>query len=157
MTRILIADDHAVARAGLHQFLEDSPGVGTLGEAGSAAEVLRQLDAGSWDLLLLDINLPDRSGLDVLRLVRDAHPETRVLVLSGYPEKQYALNVLRAGAAGYLPKDTNEKLAELILSLRGQQLTVWDAFPDLFKKQAMTREELVKLGLLVDLSPLPSA
>jgi len=59
--------------------------------------------------------------------------------------------------AGYLPKDTNEKLAELILSLRGQQLTVWDAFPDLFKKQAMTREELVKLGLLVDLSPLPSA
>jgi DNA-binding NarL/FixJ family response regulator len=115
MTRILIADDHAVVRAGLRQFLEDSPGIGTLSEAGSAAEVLRQLDGASWDLLLLDINLPDRSGLDVLRLVRDSHPEIRVLVLSGYPEKQYALNVLRAGASGYLPKDCRpEELLQAI-------------------------------------------
>ena len=115
MTRILIADDHAVVRAGLKQFLEDSPGVDALGEAGSAAEVMRQLDAGSWELLLLDINLPDRSGLDVLRMVRDAHPATRVLVLSGYPEKQYALNVLRAGASGYLPKDCRpEELLQAI-------------------------------------------
>jgi two-component system, NarL family, invasion response regulator UvrY len=120
MTRILIADDHAVVRAGLRQFLEDSPGVGTLGEAGSAADVMRHLDAGSWDLLLLDINLPDRSGLDVLRLVRDAHPETRVLILSGYPEKQYALNVLRAGASGYLPKDCRpEELLQAIATVMG--------------------------------------
>jgi two-component system invasion response regulator UvrY len=115
MTRILIADDHAVVRAGLRQFLEDSPGIDALGEAGSAAEVMRQLDAGNWELLLLDINLPDRSGLDVLRMVRDAHPATRVLVLSGYPEKQYALNVLRAGASGYLPKDCRpEELLQAI-------------------------------------------
>jgi DNA-binding NarL/FixJ family response regulator len=115
MTRILIADDHAVVRAGLRQFLEDSPGIDALGEAGSAAEVMRQLDAGNWELLLLDINLPDRSGLDVLRMVRDTHPATRVLVLSGYPEKQYALNVLRAGASGYLPKDCRpEELLQAI-------------------------------------------
>jgi two-component system invasion response regulator UvrY len=106
MTRVLIADDHAVVRAGIRQFLETDKSISDIGEAASGREALEQLRLGKWNLLLLDIGMPDRSGLDVLRQVRSTHPETRVLVLSGFPERQYALNVLRAGASGFLSKDS---------------------------------------------------
>jgi DNA-binding NarL/FixJ family response regulator len=105
MARILLADDHAIVRKGLRQMLlEDCPGF-EVGEAGSGCETLDKLRDSRWDLLVLDINMPDRSGLDILRQVQTTHPETRVLVLSGFPERQYAINVLRAGARGYLNKD----------------------------------------------------
>ncbi len=106
MTRILIADDHAVVRAGLRQFLEADPAIREIGEAASGSEALEKLRMGTWHLLLLDINMPDRSGLDILRQVRATHPETRVLILSGFPERQYAVNVLRAGASGFLSKES---------------------------------------------------
>jgi len=105
MTRVLIADDHALFRAGLRQFLVDALPLVEIGEAASGNEVLTCLQRKSWDLLVLDINMPDRTGLDILRHVKSGHPATRVLVLSGYPERQYALNVLRAGASGYIAKD----------------------------------------------------
>jgi DNA-binding NarL/FixJ family response regulator len=105
MVKVLIADDHAVVRAGLRQFLEEDPGIGEIGEASTGREVLEALRAGRWDLLILDINMPDRSGLDILSHIRAAGFATRVLVMSGLPERQYALNVLRAGARGYLSKD----------------------------------------------------
>jgi len=106
MTRILIADDHAVVRAGLRQFLEADPAIRDIGEAASGHEALEKLRMGTWHLLLLDINMPDRSGLDILRQVRSTHPDTRVLILSGFPERQYAVNVLRAGASGFLSKES---------------------------------------------------
>jgi len=102
---VLIADDHAVVRAGLKQFLDEDSAVVEVGEAASGRETLDQLRAKDWDLVLLDINMPDRSGIDVLRHIRSGYPRVRVLVLSGLPERQYALNVLRAGASGYLAKD----------------------------------------------------
>jgi two-component system, NarL family, invasion response regulator UvrY len=105
MTRVLIADDHALFRAGLRQFLADALPSAEIGEAATGNEVLTCLQRKGWDLLLLDINMPDRTGLDILRHVKSGHPATRVLVLSGYPERQYALNVLRAGASGYIAKD----------------------------------------------------
>jgi two-component system, NarL family, invasion response regulator UvrY len=105
MTRVLIADDHALFRAGLRQFLVEALPSAEIGEAASGNEVLTCLQSKGWDLLVLDINMPDRTGLDILRHVRSGHPATRVLVLSGYPERQYALNVLRAGASGYIAKD----------------------------------------------------
>jgi DNA-binding NarL/FixJ family response regulator len=105
MTRVLIADDHALFRAGLRQFLVDALPSAEIGEAASGNEVLTCLQRKGWDLLVLDINMPDRTGLDILRHVKSGHPATRVLVLSGYPERQYALNVLRAGASGYIAKD----------------------------------------------------
>jgi DNA-binding NarL/FixJ family response regulator len=105
MTRVLIADDHALFRAGLRQFLVDALPSADIGEAASGSEVLTCLQRKGWDLLVLDINMPDRTGLDILRHVKSGHPATRVLVLSGYPERQYALNVLRAGASGYIAKD----------------------------------------------------
>jgi DNA-binding NarL/FixJ family response regulator len=105
MTRVLIADDHALFRAGLRQFLVEALPSVEIGEAASGNEVLTCLQRKGWDLLVLDINMPDRTGLDILRHVKSGHPATRVLVLSGYPERQYALNVLRAGASGYIAKD----------------------------------------------------
>jgi DNA-binding NarL/FixJ family response regulator len=116
MTRVLIADDHAVVRAGLRQFLETDQSIREIGEAATGRETLEQLRTSTWNLLLLDINMPDRSGLDVLRQVRSTHPETQVLVLSGFPERQYAVNVLRAGASGFLSKESAPE--ELLKAIR---------------------------------------
>jgi two-component system, NarL family, invasion response regulator UvrY len=105
MSKILIADDHAVVRAGLRQFLDEDRSITEIGEATTGREALEALRDGRWDLMILDINMPDRSGLDILGQVRAAGYRTRVLVMSGLPERQYALNVMRAGARGYLSKD----------------------------------------------------
>jgi len=105
MARVLIADDHAMIRAGLRRWLEQDRSVEAVAEASSGAETLQQLRDGSWDLVVLDINMPDRSGIDILRHIRSGHPQTRVLVISGFSEKQYAIYALRAGASGYLAKD----------------------------------------------------
>ncbi len=104
MSRVLIADDHAVVRAGYKQFLEEEPSISDIGEAGSGNETLTMLRRQEWDLLLMDIHMPDRSGLDILKHVTTGYPDVRVLIMSGLPEEQYARNVLRAGASGYLSK-----------------------------------------------------
>ena len=106
MTRILIADDHAVVRAGLRQFLEEDRSICEIGEASTGNETVEQLRAKTWDLLILDIYMPDRSGLDILTQVKATHPKTKILIISGLPERQYALNALKAGASGYLAKDS---------------------------------------------------
>jgi two-component system, NarL family, invasion response regulator UvrY len=104
MSRVLIADDHAVVRAGYKQFLEADASIADVGEASSGSATLDALRRQEWDLLLMDIHMPDRSGLDILRHVVAGYPDVRVLVMSGLPEEQYARNVLRAGASGYLSK-----------------------------------------------------
>jgi DNA-binding NarL/FixJ family response regulator len=106
MSRVLIADDHAVVRAGYKQFLEAEAGITAIGETASGNETLDQLRRHEWDLLLMDIHMPDRSGLDILKHVTSGYPKVRVLIMSGLPEAQYARNVLRAGASGYLSKDS---------------------------------------------------
>jgi len=106
MSRVLIADDHAVVRAGLRQLLGADPAIGDIGEAESGQQTLDRLRESAWDLLVLDIAMPDRSGLDILKHVRSGFPETRVLILSGFPERQYGINVLRAGAHGFLGKES---------------------------------------------------
>jgi DNA-binding NarL/FixJ family response regulator len=105
MVRILIADDHALVRAALKRFLEEEGSFLEVGEAGSGSQTLDRLREGAWHVVVLDINMPDRSGIDVLRHIRAGHPDTRVLVLSGFPERQYAVHALRAGASGYLSKE----------------------------------------------------
>jgi two-component system, NarL family, invasion response regulator UvrY len=104
MSRVLIADDHAVVRAGYKQFLEADSSITEVGEAASGSEALDALRSKEWDLLLMDIHMPDRSGLDILKHVTSGYPDVRVLIMSGLPEEQYARNVLRAGASGYLSK-----------------------------------------------------
>jgi two-component system, NarL family, invasion response regulator UvrY len=105
MARVLIADDHAMVRAGLRRWLEQDAAIDTIGEAVSGSETLERLRDSAWDVVVLDINMPDRSGIDILAHIRTGYPKTRVLVISAFSEKQYAIYALRAGAAGYLAKD----------------------------------------------------
>ncbi len=105
MSSVLIADDHAMVRAGLRGYLQEDRSICNIGETASGNETLERLRSEPWDLVILDINMPDRSGIDILRHIRSGYPNTRVLVMSGFAEKMYAINVLRAGASGYLSKD----------------------------------------------------
>ena len=104
--RVLIADDHAIVRRGVREILEDAPLGLSVEEVASAAETLKAVRDNTYDIVLLDISFPDGSGLDVLRQIRDHCPQTRVLLLSMYPEQQYAQRALHLGASGYLTKDS---------------------------------------------------
>ena len=104
MIKVLIADDHEIVRKGLKRVMEEEPDMEVAGEAGSAAEMLWQLRRGRWDVLVLDISLPDRSGLDALKEVKSVYPELPILILSMHPESQYAKQALRDGASGYVTK-----------------------------------------------------
>ena len=115
MTSVLIADDHAVVRAGYRTILS-SDGVGEIGEVANGAELLKHLRVKPWHLVVLDIHLPDCSGMGILQEVRQSFPQTRVLVVSGLPEEQYAIEALKAGAAGYLSKDCAPE--ELVTAVR---------------------------------------
>ena len=131
MASVLIADDHAMLRSGLRHFLEHDPAVTVIAESATGNETLAQLRAAHYDLLILDINMPDRSGIDILRHVRTAHPHTAVLVLSGFPEQQYALNLLRGGAAGYVAKDqAPAEILRAVHTVFGGERYVSDALSD---------------------------
>lgn len=100
----LIVDDHDIFRQGLQTILRDLFPTCQISEAGTAAEAHSQTMNGGWALIFLDISLPGRSGLDVLKEIKSAHPEQRVLVLSVHPEKRYGIRALKNGASGYLTK-----------------------------------------------------
>ena len=116
MISILIADDHAILRRGLKEILADDLEGAVLDEAANAQELLAQVQSRAWDLIILDITMPGRSGLDLLRELQQLRPKLPVLVLSMHPENQYAKRVLRAGAAGYMNKETAPK--ELVKAVR---------------------------------------
>jgi two-component system invasion response regulator UvrY len=105
MIRILIADDHAIVRAGLKQFIADQVDMEVAAEAASGAEAIAAVRASDFDVVLLDISMPDKNGIDTLKTLRHVKPDLPVLMLSAYAEDQYAVNLLRAGAAGYLNKE----------------------------------------------------
>jgi len=111
MIRILIGDDHRIVREGLKQVLADAPDVSVLAEAQSGSQVLAQVDAlggsAGLDLVLLDIAMPEQDGLEVLQILRRTHPTLPVLMLSTYPEKQYAVRCIKLGAGGYLNKSAD--------------------------------------------------
>ena len=104
MTRILLVDDYPVVLEGLKHILSEAIPDGEFGAAGTAAEAMRMFRSAKWSLVVLDVSLPDGSGLDVLKQMRSIRPQTPVLVLSMYPEDQFAVRLLRAGASGYLTK-----------------------------------------------------
>ena len=107
MIKVLIADDHSILRNGLKEILvRDLPEGAECGEAKDAQEVLAQVRSHSWDLVILDITMPGRSGLDVLRDLKREQPKLPVLVLSMHPEQQYGKRVLKAGASGYMNKES---------------------------------------------------
>src|SRR5688572_7178409 len=104
MTKILIADDHAIVRKGLHQIIKEQAPYLAVDEAADGQAVLEKVRDEAWDILLLDISMPKLSGLEILREMKHSHPTLPVLILSTHPEEQYAVRVLRAGAAGYINK-----------------------------------------------------
>lgn len=106
MIKVLIADDHAVVRQGLKRILQDTHGMVVAGEAVNGQEVLKKVRAEPWDVVILDISMPGHSGLDILKELEHERPKLPVLVLSMHSEDQFAMRVLRAGASGYLTKDS---------------------------------------------------
>lgn len=107
MMRILITDDHSVVRRGLKQILLHEFPTAFIDEGSDAEMLIKKVIKEQWDLIITDISMPGRSGLDALQQIKADHPKLPVLVLSGHPEEQYALRVLKAGASGYLNKDAD--------------------------------------------------
>jgi two-component system invasion response regulator UvrY len=103
--RILIADDHTLVRQGITRILSGEPDLRVVAEAGDGASTLRMVESHAADVLLLDLTMPGRGGVEVLREVRDRFPDLKVLVLTMHAEEQFAVRVMRAGAAGFLTKD----------------------------------------------------
>lgn len=116
MIKLLIADDHAIFREGLKHILTECPGVDVAAEAKNGQEVLEKIRSNKYDIVLLDISMPGMSGLEVLKQLKIEKPKLPVLVLSMHPEEQYAIRVLRAGASGYLTKESAPD--ELITAVR---------------------------------------
>jgi len=116
MIRILIVDDHAILRRGLKEILEREFRDVSIGGAGTAEQALAQLGSEKWDLVILDITMPGRSGIDVLTHLKALRPNLPVLVLSMHPEDQYGKRVLKAGASGYMNKESAPE--ELIKAVR---------------------------------------
>jgi DNA-binding NarL/FixJ family response regulator len=115
MIKILVGDDHAIVRAGLKEIIRDNKDMLVADEACSGREVLSKVSSNDYDVVVLDITLPDVSGLDVLKQIKRDAPKLPVLMLSIHPEEQYAVRALRAGASGYLTKESApEELVEAI-------------------------------------------
>lgn len=106
MNRILIADDHAIVRRGMKQLLLEHYPFATIGEAANVEELISEVMDKQWDVVVCDMNMPGRSGLDALTQIKEISPKLPVLIMSMYPEDQYALRVLKSGASGYLAKET---------------------------------------------------
>jgi DNA-binding NarL/FixJ family response regulator len=136
MTRILVADDHAIVRKGLVQIISDTLDLKVVAEAANGLEVLDLVRKQSFDVVLLDLHMPDQSGLDTLKQLRAEHPKLPVLVLSMYGEEQYGVRVLRAGASGYLTKESApDQLVKAIRKVAGGgkyvTTTVADRLPEM--------------------------
>jgi len=116
MIKIFIADDHAIVRKGLKQIISETPDMIVSEEADNGLEALDKISENNYDVILLDISMPGKNGLEILRLVRRKKPKLPVLMLSVHPEEQYAVRSLRAGASGYLTKESAPD--ELIAAIR---------------------------------------
>lgn len=116
VTKILVVDDHAVVRQGVKQILNEQFQGAVIGEARNAEEMIDRIKKFTWDIVVLDVGMPGKSGLDALKDLKQVCPKLPVLVLSAYPEDQLARRMLRAGASGYLTKDSAPN--ELVQALR---------------------------------------
>jgi two-component system, NarL family, invasion response regulator UvrY len=116
MLRILLADDHSVVRHGVKQILSEAFTQATFGEAQNTRELLDLVGSEHWDIVVLDLTMPGGNGLEALKQIKHDHPQLPVLILSMYPEDQYAVRTIRAGAAGYLNKESAPE--ELVQAIR---------------------------------------
>ncbi len=116
MIRVAIVDDHAIVRAGLRQYFQDEVDLKVTGEAANGREALDLVRKGEVDVLVMDLSMPDQSGVDALAAIKARAPELPVLILSGFPEEHYATTLLRQGAAGYLNKECDPE--EIVKAIR---------------------------------------
>ena len=120
MIRVFIVDDHVIVRQGLRRILEESDGIEVVGEASDGVEALKKILTVNWDVMLLDISMPEKSGGETLKQVMDENKKAKVLILSMYSEDQYAVRLMKAGASGYLTKDVApEQLVGAIRKVAG--------------------------------------
>ena len=116
MIRVVVADDHQILREGLRQLLQAGGDLAVVGEAADGHAVMEQVRALDFDVLLLDMSMPGKSGIELIRQVKAEKPRLRILVLSMHEEHQYAVRAIRAGASGYLTKES--ATAQLVAAIR---------------------------------------
>jgi len=116
LKQILLVDDHSIVRQGLKNLIELESDLEVAGEAASGIDALNLIRKNSYDVVVLDISMPDKNGVDTLHDIKHIAPELPVLILSGYAEQQYALNLMRSGCKGYLSKDADSD--EIIKAIR---------------------------------------
>jgi len=116
LIRVVIVDDHAIVRAGLRQFFSEQVDLRVTGEAGNGREALDLVRRGDVDVVVMDLSMPDQSGVDALAAIKAREPDLAVLILSGFPEAHYATTLLRQGASGYLNKECDPE--EIVKAIR---------------------------------------
>jgi len=147
--RILIVDDHAIVREGLKQILAEVGDIEVAGEADCSSRALQMARREPWDLVLMDISMPDRNGLETLELLKKEHPGIKVLMLSMYRETQYAVRALKTGAAGYLNKQSapNQLVDAIRLVASGKKYISAEVAQELASQVSGERDGLPHEGL----------
>ena len=131
MIKVLIADDHSVVRKGIKQILSEENDMKVTGEARNSQEVIEKIGKEKFDVLVLDITMPGKSGLEVLNDIKKLQPNTPILILSMHPEEQFAIRALRSGASGYLTKDSApEELVTAVKKIHGGGKYVSDSLAE---------------------------
>ncbi len=132
MIRVLICDDHLIVRQGIKQVLAEAEDVSVVGEAANGPDAIQQARAGGVDVVLLDIAMPQRDGLDILKALKSEFPKLPVLMLSTYPDRQYAVRSLKLGAAGYLNKSADsEQMIDAVRSVARGRLFITPSVAEL--------------------------
>ena len=142
MIRIVIADDHAIVREGLKQVLGAAGDITVTGEAQNGSEVMQRVRADDFEVLLLDMSMPGKSGIELIKQVHNEKPKLRILVLSMHEEEQYAVRALKAGAAGYLTKESaSDQLVAAIRKVAAGGAFITAAVAEQFALGAMSRSD----------------
>ena len=150
MIEIMIADDHAIVRAGLKQCINDTKDIVVKDEASTGDEAFDKAIQNDYDVVLLDLSMPGRNGLDIIKEVRAQKPKVKILVLTIHPEEQYAMRVLKAGASGYLTKESAPQ--ELISAIRKVALNGRYISPSLAEKLVFERNDKKEKSIYQTLS-----
>jgi len=151
MIRILIADDHAIIRHGLKQIVEESGEMRVVAEADSGIDALRKIREIACDVVLLDISMPDMSGIDVLKQIHAERPQLPILILSIYSEDQYAMRLIKAGAAGYMTKESApSEVVKALLRVASGKKYISPAVAEILADRFDTAEEKLPHQILSD-------
>jgi DNA-binding NarL/FixJ family response regulator len=149
--RVLIVDDHAIVRQGLRRIMEETRDICVGGEAANGVEALKKIRSEKWDVVLLDISMPEKNGIDTLKLILEGNSAAKVLMLSMYPEDQHAVRLLKSGAADYLTKDTApEQLVEAIRKVMAGKKHIGPVLAELLLQECGRDSEKLPHEILSD-------